>query len=177
MTPLGRFLREGRSPIIATMLLRAGAMLDFTGRSAEEVMRKREEDMVPESYYNYDPSYPYTPRLLILVLTRTGRLSNPSSAESEGPAAGSVYAVRLTRKFPASLPWSRGATPSRRRRRRLYTSGFSVFLQAHFSRSFPSGGIPMTYLVGSRDGGNLHGAGAAGTPTQIPNLTREILNV
>ena len=140
MTPLGRFLREGRSPIIATMLLRAGAMLDFTGRSAEEVMRKREEDMVPESYYNYDPSYPYTPRLLILVLTRTGRLSNPSSAESEGPAAGSVYAVRLTRKFPASLPWSRGATPSQLSRRRWYSSGFSAFATAPSATSSSFGG-------------------------------------
>ena len=85
LTPLGRFLREGRSPIIATMLLRAGAMLDFTGRSAEEVMRKREEDMVPESYYNYDPSYPYIhrePRYW-----RERRRTNSISSDDELPSA------------------------------------------------------------------------------------------
>ena len=61
LNPLGRFLRDGRSPKIALMLLRAGAMLDFRNRpSAEDVMREREERNKPTAVYtSEDLSYPY----------------------------------------------------------------------------------------------------------------------
>ena len=48
-------------------------------------MRKREEDMVPESYYNYDPSYPYIhrePRYW-----RERRRTNSISSDDELPSA------------------------------------------------------------------------------------------
>ena len=89
-TPLSRFLYNGRSPKIALMLLRAGAMLDLIDRSAEDSMREREERNRPTSstYYPEDASYPYIKKRVrrerhrSLLRRQARRRSSTSSDES-----------------------------------------------------------------------------------------------
>lgn len=78
-TPLSRFLYNGRSPKIALMLLRAGAMLDLIDRSAEDSMREREERNRPTSstYYPEDASYPYIKKRVDESFLRRQRQREP----------------------------------------------------------------------------------------------------
>ena len=79
-TPLSRFLYNGRSPKIALMLLRAGAMLDLIDRSAEDSMREREERNRPTSSTgstSEDASYPYIKKRVDESFLRRQRQREP----------------------------------------------------------------------------------------------------
>ena len=79
-TPLSRFLYNGRSPKIALMLLRAGAMLDLIDRSAEDSIREREERNRPTSSTgstSEDASYPYIKKRVDESFLRRQRQREP----------------------------------------------------------------------------------------------------
>ena len=119
-TPLSRFLYNGRSPKIALMLLRAGAMLDLIDRSAEDVMREREERNRPTSstYYPEDASYPYIKRREqtqshltrhSILLRRLARRGSSTSSDESSEADELPRTVRRLNSYAKYLPrvsWS-----------------------------------------------------------------------
>ena len=116
-TPLSRFLYNGRSPKIALMLLRAGAMLDLIDRSAEDSIREREERNRPTSSTgstSEDASYPYIKKRVRRerhrsLLRRQARRRSSTSSDESSEADELPRTVRRLNSYAKYLPrisWS-----------------------------------------------------------------------